>query len=65
MGNLTWRQVCCGVIQSIPKQESDGLRKRKLIVPETRTSYKLAKGPKFALQRKRAATDLTHEMLQK
>ena len=28
-------------------------------------SYKLTKGPKFALQRKRAATDLTHDMLQR
>lgn len=52
-------------IQDLPKQESDGLKKRKLIIPETRASYKLSKGPKFALQRKRAATDLTHEMLQK
>lgn len=51
--------------QGLSKQESDGLKKRKLIIPEIRTSYKLAKGPKFALQRKRPATDLTHEMLQK
>jgi hypothetical protein len=28
-------------------------------------TYKLTKGPKFALERKKPATDLTAEMLQK
>ena len=40
-----------------------GLKKRKLIVQETTRSHKLTKGPKFALQLKKAATDLTHDML--
>ena len=58
---MLWFSSC----QGIAKQEADGLKKRKLITPETRMSYKLTKGPKFALQRKRAATDLTHDMLQR
>ncbi|KAL3150705.1 hypothetical protein ABBQ32_000492 [Trebouxia sp. C0010 RCD-2024] len=58
------QSIAAGKAEDLPKQESDGLKKRKLIIPETRASYKLSKGPKFALQRKRAATDLTHEMLQ-
>ena len=28
-------------------------------------TYKLSKGPKFALERKKAATDLTYELLTK
>ena len=41
------------------------MKKRKLVAPETWKTYKLSKGPKFALQRVRPATDLTTEMLQK
>lgn len=59
----TLQSVASGASEGIAKQEADGLKKRKLITPETRMSYKLTKGPKFALQRKRAATDLTHDML--
>eukprot|EP01025_Chloroclados_australasicus_P025698 TRINITY_DN2563_c0_g1_i14.p1 TRINITY_DN2563_c0_g1~~TRINITY_DN2563_c0_g1_i14.p1 ORF type:complete len:538 (+),score=63.98 TRINITY_DN2563_c0_g1_i14:117-1616(+) len=38
-------------------------KKRKLIKPEQWKTYKLLKGPKFALQRQKQATELTHEML--
>ncbi|KAL0029600.1 hypothetical protein WJX79_007324 [Trebouxia sp. C0005] len=58
------QSIASGNTEGIAKQEADALKKRKLIIPETRMSYKLTKGPKFALQRKRAATDLTHDMLQ-
>lgn len=60
----TLQSIAAGKAQDMAKPEADALKKRKLIIPETRTSYRLTKGPKFALQRKRAATDLTHEMLQ-
>lgn len=41
------------------------LRKRKLLVLQTWKTYRLRRGPKFALERRKAATDLTAEMLQK
>lgn len=41
------------------------LKKRKLIAPESWKTYRVGQGPKFALQRKKAATDLTAEMIQK
>eukprot|EP00887_Chlorella_sp_A99_P007574 scaffold28.g7574.t1 len=40
------------------------LRKRKLLVLQTWKTYRLRRGPKFALERRKAATDLTAEMLQ-
>lgn len=50
----------------IPKAEAETLaKKRKLLRPESWKTYRIAKGPKFALERKRQATDLTHEMLAK
>jgi hypothetical protein len=52
-------------LQAVSQQDKDALKKRKLIVPETQTMYKVSKGPKFALQRRRAFTDLTHDMLQR
>ncbi|XP_042409307.1 phenylalanine--tRNA ligase alpha subunit, cytoplasmic-like [Zingiber officinale] len=41
------------------------LLKRKLIVKQTWKGYKLRKGPKYVSKRKKAATDLTREHLQK
>ena len=39
------------------------LKKRKLIAQETWRVYKVSRGPKFALERKKEATDLTRDML--
>ncbi len=36
-----------------------------VFLSRTWKTYKLTKGPKFALERKKQATDLTAEMLQK
>ena len=41
------------------------LKKRKLVTPESWTTFRLGKGPKFALEKKKAPTDLTADMLQK
>ena len=41
------------------------LKKRKLVVPESWTTFRLSKGPNFALEKKKAPTDLTADMLQK
>eukprot|EP00884_Botryococcus_braunii_P017278 jgi/Botrbrau1/4233/Bobra.0044s0028.1 len=51
--------------QMLPKGEQDALKKRKLLLTETWKTYRLTKGPKFALERKKPATDLTHDMLSK
>ena len=45
--------------------EMQALIKRKLIVLEKWKTFKVSKGPKFALQRKKPATDLTAEMISK
>jgi hypothetical protein len=47
------------------KAEAEALKKRKLVRPEAWKTYALGRGPKFALQRTRQATDLTQEMLAK
>ena len=49
--------------ESPSKADSDALKKRKLLNLETWLTYKLAKGPKFALQKVKAATDIDREML--
>jgi len=41
------------------------LSKRKLVSQLKWSTFKVSKGPKYALQRKRQATDLTAEMIQK
>jgi phenylalanyl-tRNA synthetase alpha chain len=46
-------------------KEMQALSKRKLVTMEKWKTFKLTKGPKFALERKKAATDLTAEMLLK
>lgn len=45
--------------------ELAALRKRKLVAAEAWKTWRVGKGPAFALQRKKAATELTAEMLQK
>ena len=50
----------------IPQKEATLLhKKRKLITPNTWKTYKLTKGSKFALSRRKQATDLTREMILK
>lgn len=51
--------------QAVDKATADALKKRRLVSPETWTTYRLTKGPKFALERRKQPTDLTTEMLQK
>ena len=52
--------------KEIPQKDATLLqKKRKLITPSTWKTYRLQKGPKFALTRSKQATDLTHEMLLK
>jgi phenylalanyl-tRNA synthetase alpha chain len=41
------------------------LRKRKLVAPQKVISYRIEKGPKFAREFVREATDLTAEMIAK
>lgn len=41
------------------------LKKRKLVSPETWKTYRIMRGAKFALERRRPPTDLTAEMMQK
>ncbi|CAL8468743.1 g8283 [Coccomyxa elongata] len=51
--------------QEVDKADAEALKKRKLVKPESWKTYALKKGPKFALEKKKPATELTHEMLQK
>ncbi|BDA43266.1 Phenylalanine-tRNA ligase alpha subunit [Coccomyxa sp. Obi] len=51
--------------QEVDKSDAEALKKRKLVKPEAWKTYALKKGPKFALEKKKPATELTHEMLQK
>ncbi|KAK9830129.1 hypothetical protein WJX72_009917 [[Myrmecia] bisecta] len=41
------------------------LKKRKLVEEVSSTTWRLTKGPKFALQKRKAATDLSADMVQK
>ncbi|WOL09555.1 phenylalanine--tRNA ligase alpha subunit, cytoplasmic [Canna indica] len=49
----------------VDANDAADLLKRKLIVKQTWRGYTLRKGPKYVLKRKKAATDLTREHLQK
>eukprot|EP00897_Mesotaenium_endlicherianum_P004012 jgi/Mesen1/3639/ME000020S03171 len=50
--------------KALPQAELDALqKKRKLITPRTWRTYRVAKGPKFQLEKKKPATDLTHDLL--
>ncbi len=50
-------------MQELSEQEQQLLKKRKLTVAESWTTFHLAKGPRFALQRKEQAIVLTSDML--
>eukprot|EP01024_Parvocaulis_polyphysoides_P008791 TRINITY_DN12633_c0_g2_i1.p1 TRINITY_DN12633_c0_g2~~TRINITY_DN12633_c0_g2_i1.p1 ORF type:complete len:502 (+),score=95.40 TRINITY_DN12633_c0_g2_i1:127-1632(+) len=52
--------------KEIDKKQAEILqKKRKLIKPEQWKTYKLQKGPKFALEKQKQATELTQEMIAK
>jgi len=57
------RAVAAG--QDIAKPDAEAAKKRKLVKPEQWKTYVLTKGPKFALERKKPATELTQEMIAK
>ncbi|CAI7793294.1 unnamed protein product [Closterium sp. NIES-53] len=51
--------------ETLPTPDLDYLhKKRKLVSPSVWRTYALGKGTKFALEKKKAATDLTREMIQ-
>lgn len=50
--------------EALGDKEAADLKKRKLVKLDTWKTYALGKGPAFALQRVKPATDLTLEMLQ-
>ncbi|KAK9822548.1 hypothetical protein WJX74_003786 [Apatococcus lobatus] len=58
-------KVLQGQHQEVPSKELADLKKRKMIRDVKRFTYRVAKGPEFALQRRKAATDLTADMLAK
>ncbi|KAL5562983.1 hypothetical protein UlMin_032730 [Ulmus minor] len=49
----------------VGQDDIKALKARKLIVPQTWTSYLVKKGPNYAPKRKQVATDLTRENLQR
>lgn len=49
--------------ETLDNATGGALKKRKLVTLETWTTYRLTKGPRFALERKKQPTDLTTEML--
>eukprot|EP00798_Chlamydomonas_sp_ICE-L_P020758 gene20758-27578_t len=51
--------------KEVAKPDAEALKKRKLVKPEAWKTYKISKGPKFALERVKPATDLTVDMLAK
>lgn len=50
---------------ALSETEKKALSKRKLSNIQSWKTFRLTKGPKFALERKKPATDLTHEMILK
>lgn len=51
--------------KAIDQEDIDALKKRKLILPQSWKGYSVRKGPSYAPRRKKAATDLTREHLQR
>ncbi|XP_010243074.1 PREDICTED: phenylalanine--tRNA ligase alpha subunit, cytoplasmic [Nelumbo nucifera] len=51
--------------EAVDQGDIDALKKRKLIALQTWKSYSLTKGPNYAPKRKKVATDLTREHLQR
>ena len=54
-----------GALQSLSEAELKALKRRKLVAVENWTTFRLAKGPNFALKRKEVALNLTADMLQR
>ncbi|KAL5788579.1 hypothetical protein ACOSP7_005528 [Xanthoceras sorbifolium] len=50
---------------AIEKDDINTLKARKLIVPQTWKGYSVSKGPNYAPKRKKVATDLTRENIQR
>ena len=48
---------------AVGDKEAQALKKRKLVQLEKTLHYAVSRGPKFALERKKQATDLTRDML--
>ena len=48
---------------AIPEKDLKAYMKRKIVKEVKLTSYRVSKGPEFALERKQLATDLTEEMM--
>lgn len=55
--------IKAGQPSSVDKKELDGYKKRKLCQPFVRKFFSVQKGPHFALERKKAAVDLTPELI--
>ncbi|KAI5660966.1 hypothetical protein M9H77_20289 [Catharanthus roseus] len=51
--------------EDVGSEDIDALKRRKLIVQQTWKGYSVKKGPKYAPKRKKAATDLTRENIQR
>ncbi|XP_051147449.1 phenylalanine--tRNA ligase alpha subunit, cytoplasmic [Andrographis paniculata] len=51
--------------EAVGSEDIDALKRRKLITPQTWKGYSVKKGPKYAPKRKKVATDLTRENLQR
>lgn len=51
--------------QVVGQEDIDALKRRKLITPQIWKGYSVKKGPNYAPKRKKAATDLTRENLQR
>lgn len=49
--------------KNLPAAEVDALKKRKLASQETIKTFEIVKGPNYALERKKLATDITRQML--
>ncbi|THG17162.1 hypothetical protein TEA_005872 [Camellia sinensis var. sinensis] len=57
--------VLLAPFQVIGPKEIDALKQRKLIAPQTWKGYSVRKGPNYAPKRKKFATDLTRDNLQR
>ncbi|KAL8143533.1 hypothetical protein V2J09_016565 [Rumex salicifolius] len=51
--------------ETVSQEDIEALKRRKLIMPQTWKGYSVRKGPNYAPKRKKAATDLTRENLQR
>lgn len=51
--------------EALSQADIDALKRRKLIAPQTWKGYSVRKGPNYAPKRKKVATDLTRENLQR